>query len=87
MPLPRDRLLIHNERVKLLAGFANAVSLGLIGFAILRPVTEGTLSFNLLSLGWGGAGLALHALSHYILGMLRKERVAERQLEDDHDGL
>jgi hypothetical protein len=82
-PRLRDTLLIHNERVKLLAGFANAVSLGLIGFAILRPKTEGTLSLNALTLGGGSAGLALHLVSHYILGMLRKEDTRE----DAHDRL
>ncbi|WP_417523584.1 hypothetical protein [Marinovum sp.] len=69
----RDALLIHNERVKLLASFANAIALGLIAFAILRPLTEGRLQFDRLSAGWGFGGLAIHGLSHYILGMLRKE--------------
>ncbi|ETA50272.1 hypothetical protein [Ponticoccus alexandrii] len=73
-PRLRDTLMVHNERVKLLAGFANAVALGLIGFAILRPLTENSLHVNSLTIGWGLAGLALHGLSHYILGMLRKER-------------
>lgn len=77
-PRPRDTLLVHNERVKLLAGFANAVALGLIGFAVLKPLTAwapeaAARAVGLLSLGWGLAGLALHGLSHYILGMLRKE--------------
>lgn len=69
----RDALLIQNERVKLLASFANAIALGLIGFAILRPLTDGTLEFDPLTVGWGSAGLAIHGISHYIMGMLRKE--------------
>ncbi|WP_323765301.1 hypothetical protein [Marinovum sp.] len=69
----RDVLLIHNERVKLLASFANAIALGLIAFAILRPLTAGTLRFDGLTAVWGSIGLAIHGLSHYILGMLRKE--------------
>ncbi len=36
----RDDLLVWNERVKLFAGFVNAIALGLIGFAVLKPVTE-----------------------------------------------
>lgn len=69
----RDALVVHNERVKLLGGFLNALALGLIGFAVLRPLTEGTLRFEALTVGWGTAGLVLHGVSHYILGMLRKE--------------
>ena len=40
MQTTRDRLAAFNERVKLFAGFLNAVALGLIGFAVLRPLTE-----------------------------------------------
>ncbi|TNF22062.1 MAG: hypothetical protein EP318_05030 [Rhodobacteraceae bacterium] len=73
MPRLRDTLVVHNERVKLLAGFSNAIALGFIGFAILRPLTDGSIAFDGLTTGWGLAGLAFHAMSHYILGMLRKE--------------
>jgi hypothetical protein len=34
----RDPLAATNERVKLFAGFINALGIGLIGFAVLRPV-------------------------------------------------
>lgn len=64
---------MHNERVKLLAGFSNAIALGFIGFAILRPLTDGSIALDGLTAGWGIAGLAFHGVSHYILGMLRKD--------------
>ena len=72
-PRTRDTLLIWNERVKLFAGFLNALSLGMIGFAMLRPATE---SFQLVGVSawlWGVAGLGIHALAHYVLGQLRKD--------------
>lgn len=68
----RDRLATRNERVKLVAGFLNAIGLGLIGFAVLRPITSG-VNPSLLSLWWSVVGFALHALAHYVLGYIRKE--------------
>lgn len=69
----RDPLVANNERVKLFAGFVNAVALGLIGFAILRPLTESLSNAALSTLWWGLTGLVLHGFSHYILGLIRKE--------------
>lgn len=69
----RDALAIHNERMKMLAGFVNAVGLGLIGFAVLRPLTDSLDNAAWATLGWGLAGLAMHGLSHYILGNIRKQ--------------
>ena len=63
--------LVRNERVKLAANFVNATGMGLIGFAVLRPLTDSLGSATLAALWWGIAGLALHAVSHYILGYLR----------------
>ena len=74
----RDDLAVHNERVKLFSGFLNAIGLGLIGFAVLRPLTQAGGSFELMTLVWGGMGLALHGFAHYILGMLRKEGTRDR---------
>lgn len=68
-----DPLAAHNERVKLFAGFLNAVELGLIGFAILRPLAESQPMALLAPLWWGSVGLALHGLAHYVLGSLRRE--------------
>jgi hypothetical protein len=68
-----DPLARYNERVKLTSGFANALAIGLVGFAILRPLTEDVSAIGAGSLGWGGGGLALHGLAHYILGRLVKE--------------
>lgn len=73
MHTTRDPLVANNERVKLFAGFVNAVALGLIGFAILRPLTENLSNASLSTLWWGLTGLALHGFSHYILGLIRKE--------------
>jgi hypothetical protein len=75
-PLPsitRDPLATHNDRVKLLASFLNAIGLGLLGFAVLRPVTETPINVTWLSAWWGGCGVAFHGLSLYILKYLRKE--------------
>lgn len=69
----RDPLATHNERVKLVASFANAIGLGLVGFAVLRPLTETPITVTWASAWWGGCGLAIHILSLYILKYLRKE--------------
>lgn len=68
-----DHLVAFNERVKLFANFLNALSLGLIGFAVLRPLTESLSNANLSTLWWGMTGLAIHGISHYIMGRIRKE--------------
>lgn len=73
MKTTRDPLVANNERVKLFANFVNAIGLGLIGFAILRPLAESLSNANLSTLWWGLTGLALHGFSHYILGLIRKE--------------
>jgi hypothetical protein len=73
MALGDTPVIVHNERVKLFSGFLNAVGLGLIGFAVLRPLTEKPMDVALGSVWFGLAGLVLHALAHYILGMMRKE--------------
>jgi hypothetical protein len=63
--------MIRNERVKLFANSVNAVGLGLVAIAVLRPITEtGSDDYALVGL-WALVGLALHGLSHYILGYMR----------------
>lgn len=69
----RRAVTVHNERVKLFAGFVNAIGLGLIGFAVLRPLTEDMTAIGAITAVWGVAGLFLHGISHYILAMLRTE--------------
>lgn len=69
----RDPLATHNERIKLVASFLNTLGLGLIGFAVIRPLTADAGAVTALSIWWGIGGLALHALSHYILRYLRRE--------------
>ena len=74
MRTTHDPLAVRNERIKLFSGFVNAVGIGLLGFAVLRPVTEDLANAAHATLWWWGlAGLAMHALSHYILGYLHKE--------------
>jgi hypothetical protein len=68
-----DPLVTNNERVKLLSNFVSAIGLGLIGFGILRPLTDSLANANLSTLWWGAARLASHGLSHYILTLIRKE--------------
>lgn len=63
--------LIRNERLKLAANFLNAIAIGLIGIAVLRPMVEtGAVDYIALA-AWTFAGLALHSLAHYVLGYLR----------------
>lgn len=69
----RDPLATLNERVKLRANSLNAIAIGLVGFAILRPATEDVTLLSLTSGLWGSFGLALHMLATYILGSLKKE--------------
>ena len=66
-------LVVFNERVKLLAGFFNAVGIGLIGFAVLRPLTEDMTRLSLATLWWALAGVALHVMAHYFLGHMKQE--------------
>lgn len=62
---------VRNERIKLFANFLTALGIGLIGLAVIRPLVE-TGSYNAPSVGlWSLVGLALHGVSHYILGYLR----------------
>ena len=69
----KDPLATWNERVKLFSGFLNAVGLGLIGFAVLRPLTAGETAAMPYAAIWGGTGLAMHVAAHYVLGKLRKD--------------
>ena len=70
----RDDIAVRNERLKLLSGAVNALGLGMVGFAILRPASE---SFDLVRQQawlWGVGGLALHVSGHYILGYIKKAK-------------
>ena len=69
----KDRLGAHNERMKLMSTTSNALALAFVGFAIVRPVTDPDLDFPPYAYLFLATGLALHALSHYLLGKLRKE--------------
>ena len=69
----RDSLATWNERVELRSGFLNALGLGLIGFALLRPLVEGGLALNLSTIVFSATGLALHAAAAYILRYLERE--------------
>jgi hypothetical protein len=69
----RDELLVRNERVKLIANALNAIVLGLIAFAVLRPATEDIALLSRSSAARGFAGLAIHVVAHYPFSYLRKE--------------
>lgn len=68
-----DPTAIHNERMKLLASYMNALSIGLVGFALLRPLVENLETLNFTTLWWCGLAFAFHGLAHYILGRIEKE--------------
>ena len=72
MPGISDPILIWNERLKLVAAFLNAIGLGMIGFAVLKPLTEDITNISLLTVWWGLAGLAFHTISPYVPGKRRK---------------
>lgn len=69
----RDPLACHNERVRQRATYLNALSLAFIGFAFLRPLIEGNLTLNLLTVTFLVTGVALHASAHYLLRHLEKD--------------
>lgn len=68
----RDEIAIHNERVKLRANTANAIALGLIGFGLLRPLTDNPSGLDWSAALWLIAGLAIHAMAGYILKGMRR---------------
>lgn len=65
----RDPITIFNERVKLGANTLNAMCLGLLAVALIRPIVEPALP---VSFAWGSVGLALHLVAHYVLGRLKQ---------------
>ena len=67
-----DPILSWNERLKLVAAFLNAIGLGMIGFAVLKPLTEDITNISLLTVWWGLAGLAFHTISLNVPGKMRK---------------
>lgn len=82
-----DPVAVHNERMKLLAGFFNALGIGLVGVGVLAPLASwlgqvagaapagapGVAGAILpLAALWMALGLALHGLAHYVLGRLKK---------------
>ena len=74
----RDVIAAHNERTKLTAQTLNAVGVGLIGFAVLRPAAEDVTSLETTSLVWTLLGLALHGVARHLLSYLRKEPKDDR---------
>ena len=51
----RAPIATSTERVELLACFVNAIALGRIGFAILRPMTESLENASLSTLWWASS--------------------------------
>lgn len=69
----RDPVASANERVKLIAAFLNALAIGRVGSALVRPLIEGAAFKLAFAVAWGAAALALHGAAHYILRYIRKE--------------
>jgi len=69
----RDDVTVFNERLKLIAGFMNALAIGLVGFALIRPVVEDVAGLTLTTAWWVIVAFAFHGAAHYILGMIEKE--------------
>lgn len=69
----RDPLATHNERVKLFSGFLNALGLGFIGFAVIRPAVADGDPITSASYYWCATGLVLHGAAHYVLRYLEAE--------------
>jgi hypothetical protein len=63
--------MIRNERLKLSANSVNAVGLALVALAVLRPIVEDGSDDYWVIATWALVGLALHGVSHYILGYMR----------------
>ncbi len=64
---------VHDERVKLGAGFMKAVGPGLPGFAVLRPLTANPMKLQAVSAWWGLLGPAFHGAGHYFLGWMKTQ--------------
>lgn len=66
-------IAIHNERQKARASYLNAFSIGLVGFAVLRPLTDATPSVTVATASWFVAALALRVIAHDVPGGMRRE--------------
>jgi hypothetical protein len=72
MPGISDPILIWNERLKLVAAFLNAIGLGMIGFAVLKPLTG--ISPIGLSCRCGGVLQVWHFTPFPCMSWARRER-------------
>ena len=73
MDYPPDPIATYNERTKLTASTINALGIGLVGFAVLRPAAEDVATLELTAVVWTFIGLALHGVARHLLGYLRRE--------------
>jgi hypothetical protein len=66
--------LIHNERIKLLAGAFNTIGLAFVIAGFVAPIVAGQASIARVLLGVLAClvGAALHGCSQYILGRLQE---------------
>lgn len=68
LQLGKDVVSVHNERVKMLAGFMNSLSLAMIALGVLRPFLDDTSAPDPVFLA---AGVFFHLSCYVILGLLR----------------
>lgn len=73
----RDPLAAHDERPKPSATTVNAAGIGLPGFAVLRPATEGPSNLGAPAAAWSAVAVALRLPARHIPGR------PSREVDDD----
>jgi cytochrome b subunit of formate dehydrogenase len=62
----------HNEGLKLLAAFLNAIAIALVVTGVVVPITSG-LALGWAAVAWIGGGLALHYVAQLVIRSMRPE--------------
>lgn len=79
----KDELTAFNESVKLTANGINALAVGSVGIAVIRPMAENGGEFEAPYLMWALIGLAMHFFARYIVFEIRKEAEDENASRAD----
>lgn len=69
----RDRLMAHNERMKLGATTANALGLAIVAVGILRPLFDNQASATWVMAIYLMFAVAFHCLAHYVVSQVEME--------------